>query len=88
MDSSSDTTEKKEVRHNVHHANAREVDVAAQLDSDAPLDPAVALRLRCVNAFYVSATAMFNAKTGVKSTGISCPSCVVSTFSQAAPTNP
>lgn len=43
MDSSSDTTEKK-----VSHAlvDLSDVDIAAKLDSDAPLDPQVAARLR------------------------------------------
>ncbi|KAF8912083.1 major facilitator superfamily domain-containing protein [Gymnopilus junonius] len=43
MDSSSDTSEKK-VSHAVVDLN--EVDVAAKLDSDVPLDPEVAARLR------------------------------------------
>lgn len=45
MDSSSEKSdEKRQLGHNVF--NAEEVDVAARLDSETPLDPKVAERLR------------------------------------------
>lgn len=45
MDSHSATPEKRSVHHG-HTMNIREVDVAAGLDLDEPLDPNVAARIK------------------------------------------
>jgi hypothetical protein len=51
MDSSSETTSEKKglaIEQHANVVNLVEVDVAASLDSDKPLDPEVAVRLRWV----------------------------------------
>lgn len=53
MDSGSVTTSEKKgsVNHTHHVLNLHDVDVAATLDSEKPLDPEVALRLRYANMY-------------------------------------
>jgi hypothetical protein len=84
MDSNSATTYEKnglEIEQHTNVVNIAEVDVAAGLDSDQPLDPEVAARLRCVQLIsllqhkhdHLSSSFMLD----VKLTCISCPSCAV-----------
>lgn len=84
MDSNSETmSEKKglETEQHINVVNLAEVDVAARLDTDEPLDPEVAARLRCVQLRlllhskhdHLASSFMLDAK----SICISCPLCAV-----------
>ena len=79
MDSSSEKSdEKRQIGHNLF--NVEEVDVAAHLDSETPLDPKVAERLRyatLVWTLWSDMTSYAHSLDG-KATGTLCPSCVVS----------
>lgn len=48
MSSITETASEKKAEEHVHVLNVAEVDVAAGLDSDEPLDPKVAARLRYI----------------------------------------
>ena len=79
MDSSSEKSdEKRQIGHNLF--NVEEVDVAARLDSETPLDPKVAERLRYATLVWNlwSDMASYAHSLDGKSTGTLCPSCVVS----------
>lgn len=53
MGSSSGSEISKQGAHHGRTVNIREVDVAAGLDSDKPLDPEVATRIRYVHLNYL-----------------------------------
>lgn len=78
MDSASEKST-KDSSHPARVVNLEDVDVAAALDSDEPLDPEVAARLRCAyaHAFRFESAQRWVVPDG-RSTGISCLSCAVS----------
>ena len=76
MDSSTGSDISKQGARRVHTVNIREVDVAAGLDSDKPLDPKVAARIKCVHSNYRQPSKNKHS-VGAKSTGTLCHLCAV-----------